>query len=149
MRQHYFLPILLAAVAACSRDPAPPVLSTSSCSNKADWTCDLEHFQQLPIKERLSTATAVIITKGVREDDHIVEYVDEVLKLQPGTELYLRRGAKVKTFPLSTTDYGEGAVVILRGSPASIVESYSYRDGAIPGLGHMPIATFRAMASAK
>jgi hypothetical protein len=91
----------------------------------------------------------VIITKGVREDDHIVEYVDEVLKLQPGTELYLKRGAKVKTFPVSTTDYGEGAVAILRGSPASIVESYSYRDGVIPGLGHMPITTFRAMASDK
>jgi hypothetical protein len=148
MRRHYLLLILLTAVAACSRDPAPPVPSTFSCS-KADWTCDLEHFQQLPIKDRLRVATAVIITKGVRENDHIVEYVDEVLKLQPGTELYLKRGAKVKTFPVSTIDYGEGAVAILRGSPASIVESYSYRDGVIPGLGHMPIGTFRAMASDK
>ena len=46
------------------------------------------------------------------------------------------------------TDWGDGMVALLIGSPASVRESYSYRDGRIAGLGDMPLDELNRMARA-
>ena len=145
MLQRFCILLTIVVASACSRVDELPVVQ-GSC-NENDWHCNLDAFQQLPIEGKLHDASAIILAKNTRaKDGSIVERVEEVIKLRPGTTLYLTKGETYKVHR-DTSDYGEGSVVLLRGSPAAFVESYSYADGSIRSLGHMPMAIFRNLAT--
>ena len=147
MRIRWCFVILLLSAAACSERTEVQV-AVPGCDEKLEWSCRLDDFQRLPIEKKVKAASAIVVTKNRREGGSVVEYVDEVIALQPGTKLYLRPGVKYKEHT-DSADYGDGSVAILRGSPATVVESYSYNDGSILGLGHMPMSSFRELAQAR
>lgn len=133
-------------VASCSdhEPPSETIVLGESCDVKFNPYCNIEEFQKLPIQGRLDAASAVILTENKIERNEIREYVKEVLKLNPGTTLYMKPGTLVKTHPnLPNTNYGDGSIALLRGSPASVVESYSYENGMISGLGNMPVTELK------
>jgi len=145
MLQRFCVLLAIVVATACSRVDELPA-AQASC-NENDWHCKLDAFQQLPIEGKVHDASAIVLTKNTRaEDGSIVERVEEVIKLRPGTTLYLTKGETYKVHR-DASDYGEGSVVLLRGSPAAFVESYSYADGSIHSLGHMPMAIFRDLAT--
>jgi len=143
LRYCVFVTALVAC--ACSERVVEAPIIHPDC-NEREWHCNLDKFQSLPIEGKLADASAILITRNVKRDDgSVLEQVDEVIKLRQGTVLYLVKGATYEVHK-DSADHGEGSVVILRGSPAAFVESYSYGDGSIQSLGHMPMTTFKELA---
>ena len=144
-RTSLYLLVALLAVACTDHEPQSASMAFErACNKKIDPYCEIEKFEQLPIQNKLKAASAVLMTKNKIEGNEIKEYVDQVLKLEPGITLYMKPGTLVKTHPnLPNTSYGDGSITILRGSPATSVESYSYENGMISGLGNMPVSELK------
>lgn len=102
----------------------------------------LESWEGLALEEKLKRSTVVLITENKREGDKIKAIIKDIPKHDPDTTFHYALGDEYR--PLSATirentTYGEGAIVLLQGSPASMRESYSIYNGSISGLGDMPL----------
>jgi len=106
----------------------------------------------LSLTEKLRRSSAVIIADLRPANGRLQAIATDVLVLTPGTDIHYRPGQEVTSLSHPTdgpTDWGDGTVALLTGSPASIQESYSVRAGRISGLGDMSVEDFRRLADAR
>lgn len=92
-----------------------------------------------------------LLTSCEKDGNRYKAIVAEILKPEPDTILYYS-GDEYPTlsfFPKEGESCGEGQVVFLVGSPASMRSSYSFSGGRIGGLGDMPLSTLREMVKRK
>jgi len=109
-------------------------------------------WSDLSLSEKLHRSSAVVIADLRSTNGRLQAIATDVLILTPGTEIRYREGQEVQSLSRSaggTTDWGDGAVALLTGSPASVQESYSVHAGRIPGLGDMPIEEFKRLATTR
>ena len=100
----------------------------------------LWHTQE---SEKLKRSSLILVTENRRDGDKMRAYIKDIPKRTPNTTFYFKVGDEYG--PLSTniredTRYGDGALVLLHGSPATMKESYSIYGGSIAGLDEMPLA---------
>ncbi len=120
--------------------PGPPSESPTS-----SW-------EGLSLQEKLQRSSAVVFAELRPDNDQLRAVATDVLVLAPGTEIHYRPGQEVPSLSQSTsgiTDWGDGAVALLAGSPASIQESYSVRNGRVSGLGDISIEELKRLALAR
>ena len=106
----------------------------------------------LSLTEKLRRSSAVVIADLRPTNNRLQAIATDILVLTPGTEIHYRQGQEVQSLSHpagGTTDWGDGTVALLTGSPASIQESYSVHAGRIPGLGDMPIEELKRLATAR
>lgn len=107
-------------------------------------------FHELPPEELAKRSSAILLTKYQKDGERLKSVVVEILKRQPNTDLFYKVGdefTELSRWARGNTDYGDGDVIFLTGSPASMRSSYSYRNGRIGGLGDMPLERLREMIS--
>jgi hypothetical protein len=121
-------------------------------SSRTRYVDEYEDFYDWPIEKQVAKASAILLTSHVDDGERIVSTVSEVLLLRPGTTLHYkvgdeyRRGTRYKR---SGVSYGDGEIVFMTGSPASMRYSTSYADGRCIGLGDMPIEKLREVIAAR
>jgi hypothetical protein len=94
----------------------------------------VDSWEDKSFEERAKRATLVLITEFRSEAGTLRAYIKEELKRAPGTAFDFRIGDEYP--PLARTmeanvSYGEGALVLLAGSPAEFRQSMSIRDGNV------------------
>jgi hypothetical protein len=102
-----------------------------------------ESWEGLTLEEKLKRSSLILVTENRRDGDKMRAYIKDIPKRTPNTTFYFKVGDEYG--PLSTniredTRYGDGALVLLHGSPATMKESYSIYGGSIAGLDEMPLA---------
>jgi hypothetical protein len=110
-------------------------------------------FHEMSPDEMVAKASVILLTSYQDEGRRYKAVVAEILKQNPGTTLYYAVGDEYPILSREKQDgvsCGDGQVVFMAGSPATMRSSYSFDRGRIGGLGDMPLTTLRAMvASAK
>jgi hypothetical protein len=109
-------------------------------------------WQGLSLEEKLQRSSAVLFADLKPINGQLRAIATDILVLTPGTEIYYRPGQEITSLSHTTdgiTDWGDGTVAFLAGSPASIQESYSVRNGRVSGLGDMPVEELRRLALAR
>jgi hypothetical protein len=109
-------------------------------------------WQGLSVEEKLQQSSAIVFADLKPMNGKLRAIATDVLVLTPGTKIYYHSGQEVPSLshsPDGITDWGDGAVALLAGSPASIQESYSVRNGRVSGLGDMPVEELRRLALAR
>jgi hypothetical protein len=109
-------------------------------------------LHDLPPEQMVARSSAILLTSYQKDGDRFKAVVAEVLKQNPDTKLYYAVGDEFATlsfYPKNGETCGEGQVVFMAGSPASMRSSYSFSNGRITGLGDMPLATLRDMLKGK
>ena len=109
-------------------------------------------WQGLSLEEKLQQSSAIVFADLKPMNGKFRAIATEVLVLTPGTKIYYQPGQEIPRLSHSSdgiTDWGDGAVALLAGSPASVQESYSVRNGRVSGLGDMPIEELRRLALAR
>ena len=101
-------------------------------------------WEGLSIEEKLKRSSAVLLTKNVRSGNRQRTVVQEILKQSPDTTMFYKVGEEMRSLSMD----GDGALVLLTGSPASMQESYSIRGGYIRGLGDMPVTKVKEILGA-
>jgi hypothetical protein len=94
----------------------------------------LEISSQSSFADRLKEASVVLLVEHRLQDGNVHAFLKEQLKKRAGTEFDLGVGAEFtplmhKAEP--STRYGEGALVLLAGSPAELRESISIHGGVL------------------
>jgi len=104
-------------------------------------------FFGLTPADKIKRASAILITGWKTDGAAVKEVVTEVVKREPGTELYYSVGDEYSHGAEMHRDaYGDGEVVLMLGSPAEMRESFSFEGGRIGGMGDMPLTKFRELA---
>jgi hypothetical protein len=123
--------------------------TTSYAPSSAGMRTDTgPNFHELPADQKVAQASAILLVSYQKDGDRFKAVVAEVLKLNPGTELYYNVGdemAMYSYYPTDNESRGEGQVVFMVGSPADMRSSYSFDHGRIGGMGDMPIDKLREM----
>jgi hypothetical protein len=125
-----------ASVQVSSYSPSPPINS----------------WQGLSVEEKLQRSSAMVFADLKPMNGKLRAIATDILVLTPGTKIYYHSGQEIPSLshsPDGITDWGDGAVALLAGSPASIQESYSVRNGRVSGLGDMPLEELRRLALAR
>lgn len=105
-------------------------------------------WQFLTLEEKVRQSSAIVFATVIVENGTATATATDVIVRTTGTEVYYRTGQEVPFMSSnfsSSTDWEGGAVALLVGSPATMKESYSIRDGFIPGLGDMPVEELKRM----
>lgn len=141
----WVLAVLLLVHVAYDMFAESPSTAAGPESNPA-FMDDFPHdpWAGLTLEQKLGRTSAVLITSISSDGQSKKAIVKDILKLSPGTTIFYEVGEE---FPNSSTD-GDGFLVLLTGSPASMQESYSIRDGRIRGLGDMPVARLNEILAA-
>jgi hypothetical protein len=104
-------------------------------------------FHELGIDEQIAQSSAIALARfEPASDGQKRAIIKEILKQDPGTELYYKAGDEyvpASHFVASGTDYGDGVVIFFTGSPATMTMSMSYSGDRIRGLGDIPIELFK------
>ena len=92
-------------------------------------------------------ASAILLTQWRKADGDVKEIVTEILKHRPGTTLYYAVGDEYESLgggqrPIA----GEGNVIFMEDSPASMRFSCSYSDERVGSFGLMPLSKLRQLA---
>ena len=107
-------------------------------------------FHDLPPREMIERASAILLVEHHADGDKLRAVVTEVLKRTADTTLYYEVGDEFHHLSRAVLDdhaYGEGSVVFLVGSPASMRTAYSFSGDRLLGLGGMPLEELRARAA--
>jgi len=93
-------------------------------------------------------ASAILLTQWRKVDGEPKLIVTEILKHRPGTTLYYSVGDVYELPGGHDREHmtGDGSVVFMEDSPASVRSSYSYEGGRVGGLAEMPLAKLRELA---
>ena len=112
----------------------------------------LESWQGLTFEEKLTRSSVVLITENKQESGKVRAIIREKLKQAPNTIFHYSVGEEYLPLsilePKENTQYGDGSLVLLQGSPATNRESYSIYNGSIRGLGDMPLSKVREIVAA-
>jgi hypothetical protein len=109
-------------------------------------------WQGLSLEEKLQKSSAIVFADLKPMDGKFQAIATDVLVLTPGTKIYYKPGQEIPRLSHASdgiTDWGDGAVALLAGSPASVQESYSVRNGRVSGLGDIPVEELRRLALAQ
>ncbi len=110
-----------------------------------------ESWERLSFEDKVKRSSVVLVTENKREDGKIRAIVKEELKRAPNTTFQYAVGDEYLPLsilqPKEGTQYGDGSLVLLQGSPAAHRESYSIFKGSIGALGEMPLSQVRAIVA--
>jgi hypothetical protein len=129
-----------------------PAISPARRESLRSTEADDPPLHDLPPDEVVARSSAILLTSYQKDGDRFKAIVAEVLKQAPDTKLYYAVGDEFPTlsfYPKEGETCGEGQVVFMVGSPASMRLSYSFDNGRIGGLGDMPLSTLREMVKGK
>lgn len=137
-----------------AREMASSAPSVRSGLSKTTWSRPENErpFHELPPEQMVARSSVILLTTYVKDGKRYKAIVAEILKQDPNVTLYYSVGDEYPTlsyFPKDGESCGEGQVVFLVGSPASMRSSYSFAGGRITGLGDMPLTTLREMIKRK
>jgi hypothetical protein len=96
----------------------------------------------------VARASVILLTAYQDDGTRNKAVVAEILKQDPNVTLYYSVGDE---YPILSFDKkkdmscGDGQVVFMVGSPASMASAYGFTNGRIGGLGDMPLARLREM----
>ena len=105
-------------------------------------------LHELPPDKMVARASVILLTSYQEEKDEYKAVISEILKREPNTVLYYSVGDEYPALSFHKepgVSCGEGQVVFMVGSPATMRSSYSFSGGRIGGLGDMPLATLRQL----
>lgn len=137
---------LLQAVAWIVPMVAPGLYLRHTASSVSVEKPEFESWTGLSIEEKIKRSSVVLITENKIEGKKLRAVIKEIPKQLPGTTFYYTVGEEYPPLSHATeadTRYGEGSLVLLKGSPASMGESYAIYNGSIYGLGDMPTKKIR------
>ena len=100
------------------------------------------NFGDWDIDRKVKEASVILLTKWEESDEKLKCIITEILKMKPETVFYYKVGQEFSThsiYPRENTSYGEGMVMFLTGSPASMRYSTTLMQGRIRGFGDMPL----------
>ncbi|SRR5216683_2836057 len=134
-------------------------MTTSMTSVTAKRSKDLEpppiqweSLHDLPPEQMVAKASVILLTSYEDVGDRYKAVVAEVLKRNPGVELYYSVGDEFPHLSFAKekgVTCGEGQAVFMTGNPASMNTSYGFTNGRIGGLGDIPLTTLREMVKRK
>ncbi|MEM7708111.1 MAG: hypothetical protein AAF358_21340 [Pseudomonadota bacterium] len=111
------------------------------------------NFFDQTVEEQISSSTVIALTRYIDGPNGKISILDAILKRNPGTEFYYEVGDQ---FPNSEyfsdpidSRFGDGQVVFMSGSPATMRAAMSYRGERISNLGDMPLEVFLAKCEAE
>lgn len=123
------------------------LVPTSLISPGASFTESFPGFRELPIEAHVRSASVIVLTKYRREGDKLKSVVSEILKHKPGTTFHYQVGDELGSagdrVVRENTRYGDGEVVFLAGSPATVRLSASYTNERIAMAGDLPLSALR------
>ena len=105
-----------------------------------------ESWEGLSFEDKVKRASIILVTENRHESGKIRAFIKEELKRAPGTAFHYSVGDEylpLAVVPRENTNYGDGALVFLQGSPATNRESYAIYNGSISALGEMPLPKVR------
>jgi hypothetical protein len=105
-------------------------------------------LHELPPDQMVARSSVILLTTYQEEKDKYKAVVSEILKKDPNTVLYYSVGDEFPELSFHKEPgvrCGEGQVVFMVGSPASMRSSYSFSGGRLGGLGDMPMTILRQM----
>lgn len=135
-------------MASSSTTSVPSKGSKNSRPPAIEW----ESLHDLPPEQMVAKASVILLTSYEDVGDRYKAVVAEVLKQDPGVELYYSVGDEFQTLSFAKekgVTCGEGQVVFMAGNPASMRSSYGITNGRIGGLGDIPLTTLREMVKKK
>ncbi len=109
-------------------------------------------FHELPPEEMVARSSVILLTSYQDDGKKNKAIVAEILKQDPNVTLYYSVGDEYQmlSFPKQgNVSCGDGQVVFMAGSPASMRASFGFVNGRIGGLGDMPLTTLREMVKRK
>jgi hypothetical protein len=113
-------------------------------------------FHELPPEEMVARASVILLTSTEQGKDRTRAVVAEILKQDPDVTLYYSVGDEFPTLSFYPNEkkgvdcgVGEGEVVFMVGSPASMRTAYGITNGRIGGLADMPLTKLREMVKGK
>lgn len=109
-----------------------------------------ESWEGLTIEQKIARSSVVLITENKLGGGKLKAVIKEVPKRARDTTFYYAVGdeyPQLTETPREHTSYGDGAIVLLAGSPATMRESYPIYRGTIAGLGDMPMEKMRELLS--
>jgi hypothetical protein len=109
-------------------------------------------FHEMPPEEMVARASVILITSYQEDAQNYKAIVAEILKQDPNVTLYYAVGDEYPMLSFAKekgTSCGDGQVVFMVGSPASMRSSYGFTNGRIGGLGEMPLTMLREMVKRK
>jgi len=109
-------------------------------------------FHELPPEEMVARSSVILLTSYQDGGSRYKAIVAEILKQDPDVTLYYSVGDEYSRLSFQKeegTSCGDGQVVFMVGSPASMRSSYGFTNGRIGGLGDMPLTTLREMVKRK
>jgi hypothetical protein len=127
-------------------------LSKTSVPESIQSELPYNDFFKWPVDKKISESSAILLTKYQKNGDRLTAVVSEILKKNPGVDLYYNVGDEIQGFHQKIekdTVYGDGQVVFMTGSPASFRFSTTYEHGRITGMGDMPISLLREKIKAQ
>jgi len=111
-----------------------------------------EPWEGLTFEEKVKRASIVLLTENKREGGKIRAMIKEELKRAPNTTFDYSVGDEYGpasiSEPKEKTQYGDGAIVLMQGSPAINRGSFAIYNGSVPGLGDMPLSKVREIVAA-
>jgi hypothetical protein len=121
---------------------------SSSSKTPRPEPIDEKPFHEMPPEEMVARSSVILLTSYQDDGNRNKAVVAEILKQDPDVTLYYSVGDE---YPMLSFEKqkdmtcGDGNVVFMAGSPASMRSSYSFTNGRIGGLGDMPLAKLRVM----
>jgi len=109
----------------------------------------LESWDGMTIEEKIRRSSVIVIVEYKADREKLRAIVKEIRKPNPDVKFSYGVGDEygpVSVTPKPDTQYGDGAVVLLYGSPAKMHESYSVYGSTILGLDEMPLSKFIELA---
>jgi hypothetical protein len=133
----------MGSVASSSSSTSPVHRPPAASSEEPDGP-----LHDLPPEQMVARSSVILLTSYEKDGDRFKAVVTEILKQKPGTRLYYSVGDEMPMLsyaPKANETCGDGQVVFMAGSPASMRSSYSFREGRIGGMGDLPLTTLREM----
>jgi hypothetical protein len=105
----------------------------------------LESWAGMTLEDKIKRSSIILITEYKADGGKLKAIIKDVRKLKPDTVFHYQVGDEygpMSVTPKVNTTYGDGSVVLLTGSPATMRESYGIFGGSITGLDEMPLSKF-------
>ena len=111
-----------------------------------DYTDPYENFYHWPLDKKIERASVILLIEWDKDGPMLKAMIKEILKIEPNTVLYYKVGQEFESqslYPKENTSYGDGQLVFMTGSPASMRVSTTHENGRLLGMGNMPIEILR------
>ena len=111
-----------------------------------DYSDPYENFYNWSVDKKIEKASVILLTEWHKDGPKLKAMIKEILKIEPNTVLYYEVGQEFESqslYPEEGTSYGDGQLVFMTGSPASMRVSTTYENGRLLGMGRMPIEILR------